>query len=478
MLDAAGFDDVILVPYQAYPNGHFPTCPLPNPEEDCALDKGLTLSDEMKADLLLATDPDCDRVGVAVRDGDSYRRLTGNEVGVLLFEYICRRRLKNGTMPIDAVAVKTVVTTDMARHIADAYGVELREVLTGFKYIGEQITALEENLEKKRFIFGFEENCGYLPGTYVRDKDAVAACLLICQMAQDYKSRGKTLYGALNELYKRHGYYSNTLHSFTYPGADGQAAMHRMMDSLWEEPPTLLADVPVVWEQDYLRPVPSNPGLPPADMLEYILRDASRVILRPSGTEPKVKLYIEVPASSRQEAEARSDQLAGTLKMLLKRRNPHGHTQAHPRPQRLPLGRRAFRRGLRQCAGHGARRRGLDALLPPGRPEYPGQRALRGQAPAQLHPQRGPPHPGEVYLIQPGTAHAIGGGIRLAEVQQSSNLTYRLYDYGRKDQSGQERPLHLDKALQVLNFSAGGWACGTEGWTVKKRKTPYSFLDL
>ena len=298
ILTRIGITDVTVVPEQAHPDGHFPTCPYPNPEIREAMEKGLTLCRKQKPDLLLGTDPDCDRMGVAVPEGDDYRLLTGNEMGVLLLDYICRRRLENGTMPERPVAVTTIVSTDMAQPIAAAYGVELRRVLTGFKFIGEQIALLEAAGEIDRYIFGFEESYGYLSGGHVRDKDAVNASMLCCEMTAWYKSRGMTLAQAMDALYETYGFYRNELASFTFEGAEGMQKMAAIMENLRFNPPKALDGSAVTKVVDYQAGVD---GLPRSNVLEF-QTDSAKVLVRPSGTEPKVKVYLSARASNMEDA--------------------------------------------------------------------------------------------------------------------------------------------------------------------------------
>ena len=300
ILARIGVQDVTLVPEQATPDGRFPTCPYPNPEERAAMERGLALARETRADLLLGTDPDCDRMGAAVPDGDDYRLLTGNEMGVLLFDYLCRRRRENGTMPARPVAVTTIVSTAMADAVAAHYSVELRRVLTGFKFIGEQIGALERSGEAGRYIFGFEESYGYLSGTHVRDKDAVNAAMLCCEMAAWYRAQGMTLAQAMDALYARFGYYCNELQSVALPGADGMAQMQRIMQDLRTNAPDTLGGERVTKSRDYLGGLD---GLPQSDVLEFRTAHA-KVIVRPSGTEPKLKLYCSARAGAMDEARA------------------------------------------------------------------------------------------------------------------------------------------------------------------------------
>ncbi|MBE6032802.1 MAG: phospho-sugar mutase [Clostridiales bacterium] len=278
-----GISRLRTVEEQADSNGDFPTCPYPNPEKPEALELGLELCRKAHADLLLATDPDSDRLGAAVRDGEDYRILTGNEMGILLLDFLCRKR----PLPKDPVAVKTVVSTPLAETVAKKYGVEMRSVLTGFKYIGEQIRGLEMQGGSHRFIFGFEESCGFLGGSYVRDKDGVAAAMLFCEMAAWYKEKSLSLVQALNALYEEHGYYKNEVSEYSFPGASGMEKMTEILADLRKNPPKEIFGARVLRVTDYLKPT----GLPPANMLEYNMEDGSRLLIRPSGTEPKLKVY-------------------------------------------------------------------------------------------------------------------------------------------------------------------------------------------
>ena len=299
ILNRIGVEDVTVVPQQEKPDGHFPTCPYPNPEIREAMELGLRLCREVKPDLLLGTDPDCDRMGVAVPQGDDYRLISGNEMGVLLLDYICRKRLENGTMPENPVAVTTIVSTDMADAVAKEYGVELRRVLTGFKFIGEQIAMLEAEGHPERYILGFEESYGYLSGTHVRDKDAVNASMLCCEMTAWYRAQGKTLAQAMDDLYAKHGCYYNDLASFTFEGADGMAKMAAIMDTLRLNPPKQLAGEPVVSTVDYSG---EGTGLPRSNVLQF--QSASgKLLVRPSGTEPKIKLYLSGRAETMDQAK-------------------------------------------------------------------------------------------------------------------------------------------------------------------------------
>ena len=291
LLNRLGIADVAVVPSQREPDGAFPTCPYPNPEIREAMEEGLKLCKKMQPDLLIGTDPDCDRCGVAARDQKGeYRLLSGNEMGVLLLDFICKTRLSANIMPHDPVAVTTVVSTGMADGIAAHYGVELRRTLTGFKYIGEQIGLLEREGHPERFLFGFEESYGYLSGPHVRDKDGVNAVLLICQMTSMYKKAGMTLPEALDALCRAYGWYENGQVVREVPGADGMARMQARLAALRKTPPAALADKPVEAILDYAHGLN---GLPSADILEFRLANG-RVLLRPSGTEPKLKLYLEI----------------------------------------------------------------------------------------------------------------------------------------------------------------------------------------
>ena len=298
ILTRIGITDVTVVSEQEHPDGHFPTCPYPNPEIREAMETGLALCRKVKPDLLLGTDPDCDRMGVAVPEGDDYRLITGNEMGVLLLDYICRKRLETNTMPERPVAVTTIVSTDMADAVAADYGVELRRVLTGFKFIGEQIAMLEAEGQIDRYIFGFEESYGYLSGGHVRDKDAVNASMLCCEMTAWYKAKGQTLAQAMDALYEKYGFYRNDLASFTFEGAEGMQKMASIMDTLRKNPPKALDGKAVTKVVDYQAGVS---GLPRSNVLEF-QTDSAKVLVRPSGTEPKVKVYLSARASAMEEA--------------------------------------------------------------------------------------------------------------------------------------------------------------------------------
>ncbi len=310
LLDRMGVTQVTVVPEQEKPDGNFPTCPYPNPEIREAMETGLRLCDTVHPDLMIGTDPDCDRMGAAVPDGrGGYRLITGNEMGVLLFDYICRTRLANGTMPKDPVAVTTIVSTDMATPIAKKYGVELRRTLTGFKFIGEQIGKLEAEGHVERYIFGFEESYGYLSGGHVRDKDAVNAVMLACEAAAWYAAQGMSLLDAVNALYKEFGFYRNALKSYTFEGESGMHTMQGIMAKLRAEVPFVIAGYGVDKVVDYQN---DDTGLPKADVLEYRLENGAKLMVRPSGTEPKIKVYLSAVADSEAAADAINEQMGST----------------------------------------------------------------------------------------------------------------------------------------------------------------------
>jgi phosphoglucomutase len=309
ILSRMGIDTVAVVPEQENPDGNFPTCPYPNPEIRQALEKGIELCEKLSYDMLLATDPDADRVGIAVKHEGKYVLLTGNEVGALLLDYIARNRQEKGTMPNNPITVKTIVTTKLIDAIAKSYGVEVVNVLTGFKYIGEQILRLEQKGEKERYIFGFEESYGYLSGTHVRDKDAVNGSMLICEMASYYKLQGKTLVTALNELYEKHGQFIDTQQSFAFEGSEGMVKMQNIMDGLRKNGIASVAGKKVIATADYQTSVRKDANgeqtihLPKSNVLEYGLEGGASVIVRPSGTEPKIKIYYSILGNTRAEAQ-------------------------------------------------------------------------------------------------------------------------------------------------------------------------------
>ena len=320
-----GIDDITVVPEQEKPDGNFTTCPYPNPEIREALQLGLDLAKKTGADLLLATDPDADRVGIAVKDGADYLLLTGNEVGVLLLDYICKGRIQAGTMPKDPVYVRSIVTTSLADKVAESYGVATVKVLTGFKYIGETILHLEEKGEQDRFLFGFEESYGYLAGSYVRDKDAVVASMLICEMASYYAANNSSLKAELGRIYKTFGTYLHKVDSFEFDGLAGMDQMKQIMENLRTEAPVEIAGYQVTVAEDYETRVSLDMAtgektpieLPRANVLIYHLQGGVSVIVRPSGTEPKIKVYYSVPAATRAEAEQQQKLLATAARGLL-----------------------------------------------------------------------------------------------------------------------------------------------------------------
>ena len=325
ILKKIGVTNVTVVPEQELPDGNFPTAPYPNPEIRQAFECALKLAKEVKPDLLLATDPDCDRVGIAVRDGGEYKLLSGNDVGALLLDFVLARRTENGTLPENPIAVKTIVTTELCRKIADSYGCELIDVLTGFKFIGEQITLLEEKGEEDRYIFGFEESYGYLGGTYVRDKDAVIASMLICEMVAFYKEQGKNLIEVLDGIYKRFGYYFCAQKSFTCEGESGMKQIKGIMETLRNEPPAEINGSAVVKFDDYDTSVSrdlKNGGekkitLPRSNVLCFYMEDGCSLIVRPSGTEPKIKLYLGAVGETEPAAKAKLEGLGDSGTKLL-----------------------------------------------------------------------------------------------------------------------------------------------------------------
>ncbi len=312
-----GFTNITIPDEQKNPDGNFPTCPYPNPEVRKALKVGLRWAEKTGSELLLATDPDCDRVGAAVKDGTGYTLISGNEMGVLLLDFICKMRTANGTMPDKPAAVKTIVTTPMAARVAAHYGVELIDVLTGFKFIGEQIGLLEQKGEAERYIFGFEESYGYLSGSFVRDKDAVNASLLICEMFAWYKSQGKALLDVLEELYKAYGYYESRLLSFAFEGSSGFEKMQAIMDGLRERPPEEIAGYGVDKIVDY-RNDPT--GLPKSNVIRFFLSGGHEAVVRPSGTEPKLKVYLTSLGKSREDSREIVDKLEGYFQSWAEKR--------------------------------------------------------------------------------------------------------------------------------------------------------------
>lgn len=323
ILKEIGVGSVTVVPEQEFPDGNFTTCPFPNPEIREALQKGLELSEKLQPDLLVATDPDCDRCGIAVNQHGKFVLMSGNEVGVLLLDFVAKKRKELGTLPKNPVAVTTVVSTDMTAPVAEEYGIELRRVLTGFKFIGDQIATLEKEGGADRYVFGFEESYGYLSGGYVRDKDAVDASMLICQMAYECKKNGLTLVDAMEALYKKHGYYENALMNFGFEGEDGMIRMGAIMDSLRKDAPKEIAGYAVSGWSDYEASVKSEGGktetidLPKSNVLEYRLSGGSKVIVRPSGTEPKIKVYLSGKAETKEASLAVIEKLRNAVPSAL-----------------------------------------------------------------------------------------------------------------------------------------------------------------
>lgn len=326
ILNRIGIQEVTVVKEQENPDGNFTTCPYPNPEIREALQLGLQYCDQVKPDLLLATDPDADRVGIAVPDGKGgYALFSGNEVGALLLEYICEQRIQKGTMPKHPVAVKTIVTTDIVEAICKAYGVELIEVLTGFKFIGEQIGFLEAKGEENRYIFGFEESYGYLAGSYVRDKDAVVASMLICEMAAYYRTKGISMMQARENLYQKYGVYVHAQHSFTFEGESGMIRMQNIMEHLRTNRPEQIDNLKVIQFADYEKQVSIDLTtgtetaitLPKSNVLSFTLEQGAKVIIRPSGTEPKIKAYYTTTAVTEAEAAAKKDELDAAFSAIM-----------------------------------------------------------------------------------------------------------------------------------------------------------------
>lgn len=299
-LKEMGYTNITVVKEQEQPDGNFPTCPYPNPEIKEAMALGMEYAKRCNADLLLATDPDCDRVGIAVKNkGGEYELLTGNQVGLLLLDYICSQRIKHGKMPDDPVMVKTIVTMDMGEQIAGHYGARTVNVLTGFKFIGEQIGRLEQQGKADSYVFGFEESYGYLTGSYVRDKDGVDGAYMICEMFSYYKSQGMSLLEKLEELYQTYGYCMNTLHSYEFEGSAGFARMQSIMQAFRGDVKTF-GGKKVIKLLDYAQGLD---GLPKSDVLKFMLEDNCSIVVRPSGTEPKLKIYSSVSATDKEAAE-------------------------------------------------------------------------------------------------------------------------------------------------------------------------------
>ena len=319
VLKKLGVKELQVVKSQEKPDGNFPTCPYPNPEIRQVFEEGLKMTDEFPADLMIATDPDCDRVGIAVRDNGEYKLMTGNEVGAMLCEYILSELKAKGTLPENPVVVKTIVTTPLITEICKAYNADMRDLLTGFKYIGECITELEDAGEEHRYVMGLEESYGYLTGIHARDKDAVNGAMIICEMAAFYKTKGITLWQFMNSIYEKYGYFFNQLDNYAFEGAAGMQKMADMMESLRNEPPKEICSSKVVWVGDYKTGITTDgeTGLPKSNVLSYRMESGDTVIVRPSGTEPKIKIYITAKASSREEAEKKLETVSLSVKELL-----------------------------------------------------------------------------------------------------------------------------------------------------------------
>lgn len=325
ILKRIGIRDVTVVPEQELPDGNFPTCPYPNPEIRQAFERAIALSETKKADLLLATDPDCDRVGIAVLDGGEYKLMSGNEVGIMLTEYLLSSLQEQGKLPENPIVVKTIVTSRLVAKIAETYGAQTADLLTGFKYIGELVTNLEKKGETDRFIIGMEESYGYLRGAHCRDKDAVVASMLICEMAAYYKAKGQSLYDFMQSIYKKYGMYLNTLLNFGFEGAAGMQKMADMMTALRAEPPKSIAGEAVEAITDYKASVckdlktgkETTVDLPKSNVLQYYLEGADSVIVRPSGTEPKIKVYITSVSDTRAAAAEKADKIAKDMEKRL-----------------------------------------------------------------------------------------------------------------------------------------------------------------
>ena len=314
ILKESGYTNVIVVKEQEQPDEFFTTCPYPNPEIKEAMQVGIEYAKKYDADILIATDPDCDRVGIAVKGKEDFVLITGNQVGVLLLDYVCSQRKKHNKMPSDPVAVKTIVTTDMAEAIAKDYGVRMINVLTGFKFIGEQILYLEQQGKEKSYIFGFEESYGYLSGSYVRDKDAVDGSFLIVEMFSYYKSKGISLLDKLEELYQRYGYYSNYLNSYEFEGLDGFNKMQQIMSKFRNEIKEI-GGYQINSVIDYQKGID---GLPKSNVLKMFLSDGITVVVRPSGTEPKIKIYVSIKGNSIKDNNLKYEELIKQIDKVLK----------------------------------------------------------------------------------------------------------------------------------------------------------------
>lgn len=327
ILDRIGVKDVYVVPEQEMPDGNFPTCPFPNPEIKQAFECALKMAEDIQPDLLLATDPDCDRVGIAVKDGNGgYKLMSGNEVGAMMLNYLLSQKKEKGLLSENSIAVKSFVSTDLAEVIAKKYNCTFKNLLTGFKYIGELITQLETEGRADDFVMGFEESYGYLAGTHARDKDAVVASMLICEMAAYYKAQGKSLAEVMDSIYDEFGYYFNTVSSYTFEGASGMEKMAAIMDGLRADAPESFGGMEVTVVDDYKTSVSTNLTdsssktieLPKSNVLAYTLTDGNKIIVRPSGTEPKIKAYITAIGKDREQAQLIADKLLADADALMK----------------------------------------------------------------------------------------------------------------------------------------------------------------
>ncbi len=325
VLKKLGVKELEVVKTQEKPDGTFTTCPYPNPEIRQVFEEGLKETENFKADLIIATDPDCDRVGIAVLDGGEYKLMTGNEVGAMLSEYLLSTLRARGELPEKPVLIKTIVTTPLIKDIANAYGAEVYDLLTGFKYIGECITELEEKGEADRYVLGMEESYGYLAGTHVRDKDGVVAAMLVTEMAAFCKTEGKTLWQYIESIYEKYGYYFNELDNYAFEGASGMKKMADMMENLRNNVPAEISGSKVVWVGDYKKGTTldlvsgasGKTGLPSSNVLSYRCENGSTAIVRPSGTEPKIKIYITAKESSREKAAAEVKNISEAMKGIL-----------------------------------------------------------------------------------------------------------------------------------------------------------------
>ncbi len=325
VLKKIGVSELEVVKTQEKPDGNFTTCPYPNPEIKQVFEEGIKQTENFKADLILATDPDCDRVGIAVLDEGEYKLMTGNEVGCMLAEYMLSALKEKGELPENPVTVKTIVTTPLVSVISKAYGAETYDLLTGFKYIGECITELEEKGEADRYVLGMEESYGYLAGTHARDKDGVVAAMLVCEMAAFCKTQGKTLWQFMESIYKKYGYYLNQLDNYAFEGASGMEKMSAMMDNLRSNVPSEIAGSKVVWAGDYKKcetvdlvtGEKGKTGLPVSNVLSYRCENGNTAIVRPSGTEPKIKIYVTAKSDSRENAKKEIDKISESMKGLL-----------------------------------------------------------------------------------------------------------------------------------------------------------------